>query len=109
MAQVHVQLKLTIARLCGFNMRAVSLAATICCSLVVADQPAAGTLATTHVEVTDDGLEEKSGISTRDYVITYPVDAAAAGQTYPLLVFAHGAAGGRIDMLAYQTHFNDLA
>jgi len=76
-------------------------------TLAVANKPAPGTYPTKHVEVTDDGREELSGIDTRDYVVTYP--SATSDEKFPLVVFAHGAAGGRVDMLAYQSHFNDLA
>jgi dienelactone hydrolase len=74
---------------------------------VVADVPKAGSYSVTSATVTDAGLEEKTGIDTRDYVITYPKQST--DEKFPLIVFAHGAAGGRIDMLAYQKHFNDLA
>jgi len=75
--------------------------------IAMAEKPALGTYKTSHVEVTDAGHEELSGIDTRDYVITYP--ETTGSEKFPLIIYAHGAAGGRVDMLAYQTHFNDLA
>jgi len=85
------------------KIAAVAGAAT----LTMADKPALGTYKTKHVTVTDAGLEQLSGIATRDYVITYP--EGGSDEKFPLVVYAHGAAGGRIDMVAYQTHFNDMA
>jgi len=69
--------------------------------------PELGDYSVSNVAVTDAGLEVKIGIETRDYVITYPTNAG--NEKFPLVTYAHGAAGGRIDMLAYQKHFNDLA
>lgn len=73
----------------------------------VADKPAAGTYKTSHITVTDDGLEPLSGKKTRDYTITFP--KGAGDDKFPLLVYAHGAAGGGIDILAYQKTFTDMA
>lgn len=74
----------------------------------VADLPPAGQYAVTKQTLVDDGLNPLSGVKTRDYQIVYPANAAE-GEKFPLLLFAHGAAGGGIDMLAYQHHFSDLA
>jgi len=86
-------------------VRALSLFGLVACA--VGEAPQAGDYSVSNVAVTDEGLETKTGIETRDYVITYP--SGANGEKFPLVIFAHGAAGGRIDMLAYQKHFNDLA
>jgi len=74
----------------------------------LADLPAPGEYAVEHLTITDAGLEPLSGVTTRDYVITFPSNSSQ-GQRFPLISYAHGAAGGRVDMLAYQHHFNDLA
>jgi dienelactone hydrolase len=75
---------------------------------VAATNPAPGQYEHAFATVTDDGLQEESGITTRDYEIAYPKNAAA-GEKFPLIVYAHGAAGGRIDFIAYEKHIADLA
>jgi len=73
-----------------------------------ASEPAPGSYERTLVSATDEGLEEKSGIKTRDYQIAYPSNGKA-GEKFPLIVYAHGAAGGGVDMIAYEKHIGDLA
>jgi len=75
---------------------------------VSATKPAPGSYTHEKVSATDDGLEEGSGKTTRDYAIAYPSNGAV-GEKFPLLVYAHGAAGGGVDMLAYEKHLGDLA
>jgi len=75
---------------------------------VVATKPAPGVYDRTLVSFTDEGLEEQSGIATRDYQIAYPSNVTE-GVKFPLIVYAHGAAGGGVDMLAYNKHLGDLA
>jgi dienelactone hydrolase len=77
-------------------------------AVATATKPAPGTYEHKKVTATDDGLEEKSGIETRNYQIAYPSNAAD-GEKFPLIVYAHGAAGGGVDMLAYEKHLGDLA
>jgi predicted dienelactone hydrolase len=76
--------------------------------VVAATKPAPGQYEHAIATVTDDGLQEESGIKTRDYGIAYPKNAAA-GQKFPLIVYAHGAAGGGVDFLAYEKHLADIA
>jgi len=85
--------------------RALSMIGMATCA--AGEAPQLGDYSVSNVAVTDAGLETKTGIETRDYVVTYP--AGAKNEKFPLVVYAHGAAGGRVDMLAYQKHFNDLA
>lgn len=76
--------------------------------VAAATKPAPGTYEHKKVKFTDDGLEERSGISSRDYQIAYPSNGAN-GEKFPLIVYAHGAAGGGVDALAYEKHLGDLA
>lgn len=84
------------------------LAAAILLNSAVAELPPAGQFAVKHQTLVDDGLNPLSGVDTRDYVITYPADGGQ-DQQFPLIVYAHGAAGGGIDMSAYQHHFSEIA
>lgn len=77
-------------------------------SLVAAENPLPGIYDRAFVSVTDDGLEERSGIETRDYEIAFPKNASASDK-FPLIIYAHGAAGGGVDMLAYGKHLGDIA
>lgn len=75
----------------------------------VAELPPAGPYQAAQVTVTDEGLEPGSGQRTRDYQITYP-QGAAAGQRFPLIVYAHGFLdGGTLEKWTYGRHFLDLA
>jgi len=85
--------------------------ARIFASLAVAataTTPAPGTYEHKKITATDDFLVEESGVSSRDYQIAYPSNGAE-GEKFPLIVFAHGAAGGGVDTLAYEKHLGDLA
>lgn len=73
-----------------------------------ASKPPAGSYGHSMMSVTDDGLESLSGVKSRDYQIAYPL-SGADGEKFPLIVFAHGAAGGGVDTLAYEKHLGDLA
>jgi len=64
--------------------------------------------AVTQDTLTDDGLEPRSGIATRKLRVTYPTNASK-GATFPVIVYAHGAAGGGVDMTGYDKHFKDMA
>lgn len=76
---------------------------------VFAELPPAGQYATKKITVQDDGLEVGSGVTTRNYQITYPV-AASSDTKFPLIVYAHGFfAGATIEQLTYEHHFKDLA
>lgn len=77
-------------------------------STVVATNPVPGHYDRAFATVTDDGLQEESGIKTRDYEIAYPKNAAP-GEKFPLIVYSHGAAGGRFDFIAYEKHIGDIA
>eukprot|EP00660_Eupelagonema_oceanica_P008269 gene8269-2211_t len=62
------------------------------CFAAAAD-PAAGTRAVSQDTYTDAGLEPGSGVSSRRVRVTWPSDAGA-GEAFPLIVYAHGAAAG---------------
>jgi dienelactone hydrolase len=79
-----------------------------CAAAASATTPATGTYEHAFISATDEGLEELSGIKTRDYQIAYPSNSQS-GDKFPLIVFAHGAAGGGVDTLAYEKHLGDLA
>lgn len=75
---------------------------------VIADLPLAGKYAVAQATVADHGLEPLSGVTSRDHQVAYPSNSAP-GDKFPLTVYAHGAAGGGIDMFAYQHRFSDIA
>ena len=76
--------------------------------VATAKTPAPGTYEHKKITATDDGLEEMSGISSRDYQIAYPSNGDE-GEKLLVIVFAHGAAGGGVDTLAYEKHLGYLA
>eukprot|EP00930_Biecheleria_cincta_P099163 TRINITY_DN90806_c0_g1_i1.p1 TRINITY_DN90806_c0_g1~~TRINITY_DN90806_c0_g1_i1.p1 ORF type:complete len:315 (-),score=30.94 TRINITY_DN90806_c0_g1_i1:119-1063(-) len=56
----------------------------------------------------DHGLEPLSTVSTRTFEVFSPANGTES-QQFPLLVFAHGAAGGGMDMEIYREHLKDVA
>jgi len=70
--------------------------------------PAAGSYETTALQVTDDGLQVETGITSRNYHIVYP-SSAKSGEKFPVVAFAHGFLAGGLALELYDTHLAGIA
>jgi len=67
-------------------------------------QPVIGPYATSAKTLTNDALDK----SNNGVVLTYPSNATK-GQKFPLIAYAHGMAGGGIDIIGYELIFHQMA
>lgn len=85
-----------------------SLVAAALVANVYGDLPPAGAYKTAATQVTDEGLQVESGISSRNYHIVYP-SSAKKGEKFPVVAFAHGFLAGGLALDLYNTHLAGIA
>lgn len=68
----------------------------------------AGNYSVSFETFVDHGLEPLSTVLSRTFEVFTPVNGTDS-QQFPLLVFAHGAAGGGVTMEIYREHLRDVA
>jgi predicted dienelactone hydrolase len=71
---------------------------------LVSAQPTIGPFSTGFVTLENEALDD----TNHEVLMVYPSNGTA-GQLFPLIAYAHGAAGGNFDINGYDIFFHQLA